>query len=377
MKCPGSVALSRNVAAPVASEAALEGTRAHALAELALTSGRNTLDYVGEIVEGVAITAEMAEAVDVYVDYCRVLMGGDIRYWVEQHFSLESLDPPTPMFGTSDFVSFDPYSNTLSVVDLKFGRGVVVEPENNPQLKFYALGSAIALQPLEIEEISLVIVQPRVAHPNGPVRQDTITYAELMEFAGELLAAAEATTKPNAPLVPGEQCRWCKAAGICPAQQKSVELASQMEFTAIEPLRPAPPETLTDAQLARVMELMPMFEAWTSAVKRHAEGKLIRGDGLDGWKLVAKRANRKWIDEKAAINWLDQGFTEEEYLVDPKLKSPAQIEKLLGRKNFDQTLVEKKSSGYVMVPESDPRPALALDAAAEFTALTSGEIVED
>lgn len=375
MACPGSVRLSALMPTPLSSPAAVEGTRAHALAELCLTKGIDPDTYVGLTLEGGEVTDDMAEDVLTYIAFARQLIEESTKHWIEHRFNLAALKPVRPLYGTADLVTYDGPTKTLHVADLKFGRGVLVEVEDNPQLKYYGLGAALTLTGLEIETIVTTIVQPRAGHADGPIRSHTYPYTEIIEFAGELLRAAEATVAPDAPLVPGKQCRWCRAAGSCPAQRMAVEAAAQMSFDAY--VQPVAPETLSDEELAKVMAILPMVNEWTAAVHRVVEGKLARGEGFPGFKLVSKRPTRQWLDKADVEAWLKaQDYNAEEIFVQ-KIKSPAQVEKLVGKKNLPSEFVTKVSSGYAMVPESDHRPALAALAQEEFTALLPAPAIED
>ena len=159
----------------------------------------------------------MADGVQVYVDAVRAeLEPGDLLL-VEQPFSLDQLRPPGEMFGTADAVIYKPKLRRLLVFDLKYGAGVVVEAVGNPQGRYYGLGACMALADRPVSEVEIVIVQPRAPHPAGPIRRETISAFELVEWSADLLEAAERTLDPEAPLVPGAWCRFCPAAGICPA----------------------------------------------------------------------------------------------------------------------------------------------------------------
>lgn len=51
---------------------------------------------------------------------------------------------------------------TLHVIDFKYGQGMLVEAENNPQRMLYALDTLAVYECLyEIDEASMIIYQPR------------------------------------------------------------------------------------------------------------------------------------------------------------------------------------------------------------------------
>jgi len=376
MACPGSIRLSREVPEPPETSFALEGTRAHAVAELSLTKGIDPSAYVGVEIEGGVVDEDMADHVRVYVDHCRSLMSGRGKgdYWIERRFNLAAMNPPGPMYGTSDFVAYDRAARHLDVADLKFGQGVVVEVKGNKQLRYYALGAVLSLDPREfpIDEITMWIVQPRAMHPDGAVRSETITYAELIEFTDDLMEAARATTLPDAPLNAGAHCRFCPASGVCPAQRSKALTVVQDEFALAETWTPPAPETIPIDRLAEMATDFHILEDWMAAARARLQGMLERGEEVPGFKLVARRATRKWGDPEIVEQILTSRNFDTEETHETKLKSPAQIEKLMGKKPFAAALAEtviKVSSGYNMVPDTDPRPAVTLSPGEEFAAL--------
>lgn len=328
---------------------------------------------------GGEITEDMADFVRTFVDYCRNLWTSCGKVWVEKPFNLGALNPPGPMFGTADFVAYDAETRSLHVVDLKYGQGVVVEAIGNRQLRYYALGAALSLGPeYPIDMVYMTIVQPRVSHPDGIIRTDTVEFMELIGFANDLLDAARATQAPDAPLNPGSHCRFCPASGICPAQRKQALEIAQSDFDVLPAeFTPPAPATIPKEQFIEMLGKLHVLEDWASAMRAYAQGMLERGEEVPGFKMVAKRATRKWTDEAQVVTaLLGIGYDEDQFNEEPKLKSPAQIEKLLKKKNFAELLsplVEKKSSGYTMVADSDSRPAVTLSPGDDFLALPSGE----
>jgi hypothetical protein len=383
IECPGSVQLSRGLP-NYETEHARNGTAAHAVGELCLRNGTEPATYVGLTIEGVEITEEMAEAVSVYTDYCRSLMQEPgAKWWIEQRVTLAKLNPPAPMLGTSDFPIYKPALKELEVVDYKNGSGVLVDARNNPQLKYYAIGSILALGPgYDIETVKVTIVQPNAAHPEGVVRSETMDYHELLAFSGELLNAARATLQPDAPLHPGSHCRFCPASAICPAQREQAQALAQVAFSDMPLDVPPAPEVLPPEVFADILGKLHILEDWAAAMRAHALRELEAGRPVPGFKLVAKNANRRWTSEKAVEEYLtEQGYSSEE-ISESKLKSPAKIEALLNggkatkrkdRVQLPAELVEKPDIGHTLAPDHDARPALQLHPGDGFAALPSGE----
>jgi hypothetical protein len=370
MNCPGSIALSAAVGESYESDAAREGTAAHAVAELLL---HGNLVEAGGTVEGVLVTEDMLESVGVFVDYCRDLITVSNQCGIEEQFNLDALHPPVPMFGTTDFWSWHAASGTLEVVDLKFGRGVVVEVTQNKQLLYYALG-AVLLTGVAPKRIKVTIVQPRAGHADGHIRSFEVDLLELAEFANELLVAARATQESNAPRVPGSWCRWCPAAGRCPEQHAAAMAVAQTDFaTDVLP----DPEGLPDAVLFAMLPKVHLLEDFLAAIQQRGESLMRSGVEIPGMKMVARRARRKWVDEGQTEGWIGDTYSNTDAYFDVSLKSVAQIEKMVGRKNLPPELVERVETGFKMVPAADPAPAVAtIGASDDFLVLGAG-ITED
>jgi hypothetical protein len=370
MGCPGSLRLATGVAAP-ASTYAEEGAAAHTLAEICLEDGLDALALIGRELNGHIVDAEMADGVQVYLDAVRAELGPDDLLLVEQHFSLDRLHPPGEMFGTADAVIYKPAVRRLMVFDLKYGAGVAVEAEGNPQARYYGLGACMALADQPVTEVEIVIVQPRAPHPAGPIRREVVSAFELVEWSADLLEAAERTLAPDAPLQPGAWCRFCPAAGICPALRERALATAQIEFGETPLPSPPDPASLPAEKVARLLAASDLVELWIRGLRAHAHAELEAGRSIPGWKLVPKRATRGWRDEEKAVVELQALGLPEDELIARKLKSPAQVEKLLGsrRKHEIADLAVAESGGATLAFQTDPRPSLLSGAAAEFAAL--------
>lgn len=352
----------------VETEYSRAGTAAHAVCEMALRRNVDPDLWLGLEVEGVEVDDGMVEACQVFVNYCRQIPGE--KSWIERQISLAPLNPPGPMFGTPDFMVYDAKTRTLEVPDFKFGSGVVVEIEGNPQPPFYALGAALEMEKegLPVDLITMTIVQPRAFHPDGVIRSKTITYLELFEFAGELLEAARRTGEPDAPLVSGSHCRFCPAAAVCPALREQSQMIAQVAFDAMPLDVPPAPESIPPEVFEDFLDKMPILEHWIAAYYAEANRRGGRGE-LKNYKVVPKRPTRKWVSPAQVERWAEGKGLEPDELYVQKLKSPAQLEKVVGKKNLPAELVVKISSGTTLAPISDPRPAVALDGGEAFAAL--------
>jgi uncharacterized protein YbdZ (MbtH family) len=365
--CPGSVALSATAPEVPSSPHAKEGHEAHSMAEMFLRFPEQ-IEAFGQ--------SEMAEACLLYAETVwqemksQSALPSDLL--VEHHISVPSVHKDA--YGTCDAMFWVPFGK-LVVIDFKYGAGVPVEVKDNKQLLYYALGALESLSEEDRNEISgvrAIVVQPRAPHADGPVRTCEYTLPEMAQFRAGLQAAVNRLKDPSAPLVTGSWCRWCRAAAICPQLAKEAQAAAAIEFkdaALVQYERPSPISYSPD-QLAQLLDIFPRVKEWMESVTAHAEGMLHRGDAIPGYTLVAKRSVREWIDPDAAEEKLkaavgDACFTE------PKLKSPAQIEKLLGRskKKELEGLVRYSSPGLKMARGAHTGSALSEEEGSEFAHL--------
>lgn len=360
--CPGSVRLSRG-RSDTTSIYAEAGRLAHALAERCLIKGHDPLMYLGYDLGKQTVDRETVLAVDDYIRVVRPVRAACSWSGIELRVSLDRVfadAPPSPMFGTADFVGYRADRHELVVVDLKFGRGVVVEIIDNDQLRYYALGALLIAQDkgLSVRDVRMIIVQPRADHEAGRTREEVISAVDLLIWGDTVLVpAAMATTDPNAPLVTGDHCRFCRAAGACPQLHKKALERARDEFGTLMP----EPAGMSDAALARALDDAWLLMLWIGAVRGEASARLDRGRAIPGWKLVDRRATRRWLDEGQALGaMVTSGLPD---VTETKLRSPAQIEQIMKTERWPKaridavlsTLVDKSSSGTTLAQDSDPR----------------------
>lgn len=349
-QCPGSVRLSEGIPS-IASAYAEEGTLAHSLAA----------DWLVNAVKPLFVDNSMHDAVQVYVEYVQPKQI-HAKAFIEHKFDLSAVHEGC--FGTADCVLWYEQAKHLEVIDYKHGQGVFVPVVNNPQLQYYGLGALIDLG-LPAETIQLTVVQPRYACQEGPIRSIWMDALGMLDFMADLKRFAVATEDPNAPLVPGEHCRWCPAARTCPElQQRAMELA-QLEFR--DPVM----GTYDGLALKKALDSRPILKAYLATLDEFAYDVLEKGGEIPGYKLVAKRPTRQWRHEADAVTALKAaGYSDDEIYVPKALKSPAQLEKVL-RNNDAQVVeafIESKSSGHTVVEADDKRPAIKVSAQVEFAA---------
>ena len=266
INCPGSL----NAEAPFPNESspyAELGTAAHELGETCLLNGHEDASiFMGQEFNGHKVDDNMARAVQVYIDYIRDVAASEpsiCRY--EKRFSLDKLDPPMPMFGTADCIIYGKESGTLYVIDYKHGQGVAVEVADNEQLKYYALGGILEIgEKAPVNKVVTVVVQPRAMHPDGPVREYSYSRDDIMDFGTELIDAAYASLKPDAPRISGDHCKFCLAAGTCSALRNNALEIAQDEFGTVRTVN-----DLTPQEVADYLQRVPLIEEWIKSLRRH------------------------------------------------------------------------------------------------------------
>jgi len=353
MACPGSVRLEATLPPEPSSPHAREGTAAHALLELCLAAGLHPDTFVGQEVEGWEVTSEMARAVAVAYDHVQYLITEEYpgaEMGLEQRVQIRLLDTDRELFGTADVVLVR--GHDIHVIDYKHGRGVYVPAQDNPQGKYYLAGACELWQHQSILSASFTIVQPRCPGPDGDViRTMTMDAADMEQWYEELQAAVDAVDGPDPALNPGDkQCRWCRAKAICPALKERALEVAQEEF---------PVAALSPEEMGELLDKADLAEAFIKAIRAHAHAEAERGVEVLGWKLAPRRARRYWTDEDEVMEWAEGFDTDARELLLPRsLVSPAKAEKILGKKNVPDTLIESRSSGTKLVRDSTPGKAI-------------------
>ena len=331
------------------SEAAAEGTAAHELCEhklkkaLKRRSKRPVSDYN---------TDEMEECSDAYVDFimeqyeqakqkCK-----DPVVLIEQRLDFSAYVPDG--FGTGDCLIVS--DDTLHIVDFKYGLGVLVEAEHNPQMMRYALGALAIYQDLyDIETIAMTIFQPRREN----VSTWTIPVSELLDWAeNELKPKAELAANGEGEYCSGDWCTFCRAKATCRKRAEDNLKMARLDFQE--------PPLLSDEEIAEVLTQLPDLTKWATEVQEYAlEQATKHGKHWTGFKVVRSISRRKYTDEeKVAQAAMESGY---EDIYRSMLIPITEMEKLMGKKNFNEILgglVHKPPGKLTLAPETDKRPAV-------------------
>lgn len=326
-----------------------EGTQAHSLCERMLRSSE-TFRLEGKTDD---IPAEMWEAAVYYADIVDEELAvaktqtPDARLFVEQRVDISDYVPGA--FGTSDAVIIA--DGTMTVIDFKYGKGVRVDAENNPQLRLYALGAYTFFDGIyDIDTVKTLIIQPRISH----ISSETITAKELLKWGKNYVKPrAKLAAKGEGDYLPGDHCRFCRAAGICRAR---VEAA----FDVLGNTDTLPP-VLQDEEIPAILAKLDNAEQWIAAIRSYAYDKAMAGHKWPGYKLVEGRSLRKITDPIKACEVLEKAGYSHEDIVTEKLMGISDLEKLLGKRRFSEVLgdlVVKPQGTPTLVPESDKRPEI-------------------
>lgn len=374
MHCPGSIRVIRSMPAPPPPSVwAVRGTAMHLAAAEWLTTQLEpdwTKAYVGCILDDDEIDAVKLYVMAVWEDQRE--FGGELI--IEKKFSLASLREG--MFGTCDAVLIKCKDHVLRVYDLKGGVGVLVEVEGNSQAMYYGYGAVLSAKAGPITALELVIVQPRARHPDGPVRRWRVDLIDAYDWSHDLLAAAERTDDPEAPLQGGHWCRFCPAAGNCTAHRDwQLEEAARV-FSEPGVLHLPDPALMSNAELGALLPVLEAIKDYRGIVYAYCHAEAERGRDVPGWKLIAKRSRRKWNgDDRDIIAGLHGLGLTEAQIFETSLRSPAQVEKTMPRGERDKLkeLYVSKSSGTSLVPESDSHPAVPGTGLSVFEPLPEGD----
>lgn len=380
--CPGSVLREAEYQEEEAeSPAAREGTRAHQLLEhcidpMVLLRPKDVKELMDEL--GVwSPDPEMVENIQNVIDYLGMrqlqLMPSDLES--EKRVNPEMYTGCLEQAGTADIIISSKHHRTLEVADLKYGRGLRVDPEDNTQLVLYAAGALAELDLDDYDEVVLTIMQPRIPTERGTNRSVTYTIPGLLAKAKEIGDAGNLALSGFGPIVPGdEQCRWCAARNNCEERRQHALTISGALFGDVSEKPPeqleielmatanTDPTTLDDQKLAAILDGIPALEAYCRDMKVEARRRLERGRAIPGYKLVQGKRSRAWAyhDEEDLRKFLRSCKVKVADYTATKLKGVAAIRTLVPearRDKFDEMWAWQDGSPTV-AHSTDERPAI-------------------
>jgi len=409
--CTGSVGLEvelRNQAQgkpQLSSAYASEGTCAHKLGAKCIESDISPFTFVNEEISAedetdykTIIDLEMANAVNIYVDFVLGLVRsapGDSILEIEQTLDLTGISPYVHS-GTADAWVFDFDNRHLHVCDLKYGKGIDVDVENNTQMMVYSLGVVQKLFkayhiPLSgINKISLHIIQPRSNQGRNPIKTWELSPQVLPWFHELILHAIKSAFSPNPTFAPSEsRCRWCPGSSRCPARAELSMKAAQLDFDHLvnhevsiaygtthmttpmgnvldaipEPILPNV-HTLSNGEISAILRWEKRITSFLSSVSEYALNARVKGEKIPGFKLVQGRSIRRWRSEKEVLELLRTlPIPEKELYEKPKILPITKMEELLKSKKLDLTILNevtmKPPGNLTLAPLTDKRPEVS------------------
>jgi hypothetical protein len=319
-----------------------EGTKAHELAEKILNGYLANKPYKPKKDE-----REMAVELDPYITHVTELVDGlrltckSVNVFLETRLDFSKYVPEG--FGTGDVTILA--DETIYVIDLKYGKGLRVDAENNPQLRLYGLGAISAFDDLyEFEKVSMQIVQPRLDH----ISEEISTKEGLIIWGEDIKPIALKAWNGEGEAVPGEHCRFCKASVECRAlAEMSLDIMDDSDI-----------DTLSIDEIGDILTRLRTLENWIKNFKDHALNLALTGTTIPGHKIVEGRSVRKYKNEdEVAKTLIDNGY-EEALLFEKRLYGITKMEKIVGKKSFNELLKDliiKPQGAPTLVPNSDRR----------------------
>lgn len=351
LNCPPSARLEEQFPDST-SAAAAEGTLAHALGELKLQKYFTPMSKMtftkrhNKIKADPLYTKEMEDYTAEYLDYIKETA---LRYpsqptiTIEKKVDFSSYAPEG--FGTADCILIS--GDTLHIIDLKYGKGVPVSAEKNPQMRLYALG---ALKEYDfiyaINKVEMVIFQPRLDN----ISVDGMEAETLLNWGNAFVKPlADLAYKGEGEFTPGDHCRFCRAKAVCRARS--------VTNTALEDFKGKLPPVLSNEEVGDLLLKAQDLAKWAEDLKEHALKMCLAGETVPGWKAVEGRSNRCFTDTDAAFKEITaKGLAKEEVLYIRKPITLTETETLLGKKEFSAALSE-----FVIKPPGKPTLAKATD----------------
>lgn len=354
LSCPPSAKLNAELP-DIVSDYARVGTLAHEIAQFKINQmlgipvddPRENLDFYD---------SEMEECTESYAQYVAEEMAKykEPVVIVEQRLDFSKYVPGG--FGISDLSIIA--DHVLTVIDLKYGKGMEVSAEHNSQMMLYSLGALELFGVLyDINKIKMVIFQPRMEN----ISESVITVSDLLEWAeNELRPKAELAAKGEGEFCAGEHCRFCKVKATCRKRAEYNLTIAQYDF--------APPDMLEDSEIEIILERADALTSWAADVKDYALSQALSGKQWNGYKVVEGKSNRKYTDEKKVAEAV-KAAGKNPYS-EPEILGITAMTKLLGgKKKFDELLskyVCKPQGKPTLVPMSDKRKAWTSTANEDF-----------
>lgn len=358
MNCPGWRQLADTLPPSGSSHFADRGTLLHNAMEVILNEedGFDPTSVIGMEYEG--ITLDQALYNEKIVPALDAVYEIFDKYQIEEWACEERVTLSDIAWGTGDLLGAGDV--WALVLDFKFGDGHIVSPKENHQFLFYGSAAYHTEATADlfdgVEDVVFAVVQP-TSHRDQDYEVWETKTERLRLYKEQFLLAVDEAESTNPAICSGEWCDFCPAKPICPEKTGAAQRAKLMDVEQLDDLREA-------------LGLADELESWIAAVRAKAHEQIEQGGAIKGWKLVMKRATRKWKDPEAAAKRLTRKLGGKKNVMEEKFLSPAQIEKVAKAQKVNiekdmKDLVIKQSSGTTLAKASDERPAVIGGAAAQ------------
>lgn len=367
LSCPPSARLEEAVEEQ-SSEYAREGSFAHELAELYLAQELGLIkksDFnkrLKELRQNPFYSEELDAYVKIYLDFAIEKINEarartrDAVVLLEMKLDYSTWVPEG--FGTGDLVLVT--DDVLEVIDFKFGRGIQIGAEDNPQMRLYALGALSQFGCLyEVNTVRMTIVQPRL----DSISTDEMAVEELVDWGEKMVKPiADLAFKGEGEFKAGGHCRFCRVRATCRARAEMNMKLACYDFKE--------PPLLTDEEIVEVLDAADEYMKWISDLQGYALDQAVNnGKQWPGYKLVEGRSYRRYKDQgKVAEALIAAGYKEDE-IYEKVLLGITKMERAVGRKEFNELLaglIEKPPGKAKLALESDKRPAVKSTAEIDF-----------
>jgi len=353
--CTPSARLEENFENKTSSYMA-EGTLAHQIAEFKVRSyflepipKATYTRRLNKLKKEEYFDKEMLTHTDTYLEYIKgIALETNTKPFIAVEQKVDYSDYAPEGFGTADCILIS--GNVLRVIDFKYGKGVEVSAEENPQMKLYALGALKQFGMFyNIESIELSIVQPRINN----ISEFTISKEELLNWG-------ETIVKPQAQKAfmglgefkQGDHCKFCRAKGACEFRAKeNMKVVEDVKQKQIKGL-------LSNEEAAEVLNKTEGLNDWIKSVSEYALNELLKGNIIPGYKAVEGKSNRKIVDIDKAFEILEASGIDAALLYERKPLTLTQLEKTVGKKQVAETIgdyIEKPKGSPTLAKESDKR----------------------
>lgn len=356
-----------------------EGTLAHAIAELKVKNyfldpmgKRKFSSEMKKLQKSEFYSDEMQVHTDTYLDYLKeIALKSNVKPNVTVELKIDYSKYAKDGFGTADCLMV--MRNELHIIDFKYGKGVPVSAEDNPQLKLYALG---ALEKYKIvypvENVHLHIVQPRLNN----ISEYELSRVDLEKWGNDVvIPAANKAYMGIGDFVPGEHCRFCKAKGCC-ATRANKNLRAIEDFKPLDydkkaqhtELASVAKGIINSSELGTILTQISDVDSWIKDLKAYALDSILKGNDIKGWKAVEGKSNRTITDVDKAFEVIKDYGVDEALLYEKKPLGITELEKLLTKKTFNDLIgdyIEKPKGAPTLAPISDKRENYKLSSAKE------------